>query len=202
MKKKLNQNLIEKAIKGDQSAFSEIYFSLRGIIFGFASRMLGNSTLAEDITQETFIFFIENSHKYSADRGDLLSYLCGIARNKILHHFRRQRLQIETPSDENEFIIETEDLFARNPLNVLLDEELNEKVDTAIAKLPFLQREVIILREIEELSYEEISQIIETPLSAVKARLFRARRNLAKELEIYFTEKQESPKKEKQYEMC
>lgn len=202
MKHKLNKNLIEKAIKGDSTAFSEIYFSLRGAIYGFALRMLRNSSLAEDITQETFVFFIENVHKYSFERGDLLSYLCGIARNKILHHFRREKTQIELSSEETQTFDEVEDVISFDPLSILLNEELNKKIDEGIDKLPFLQREAIILQEIEELSYEEISQITETPLSSVKARLFRARRNLAKELEIYFLPKEEVKRGKKHYEMC
>lgn len=61
MKKEIGQNLIEKACKGDREAFGEIYFSLKVSIYGFAFRMTNQTQIAEEITQEVFIFFIENS---------------------------------------------------------------------------------------------------------------------------------------------
>ena len=197
MRNKIDKNLIEKAIKGDAKAFSEIYCALRGAIYGFSARMLADFTTAEDVTQEVFVFFIQNPQKYDIERGELLSFLCGVARNRILHRLRKEQSQIEILQEDLGGFDEPIDLTICNPLKNLLDAEFFEKVEAGIAKLPLLQREVLILREIEELSYEEISQITETQVSAVKSRLYRARRNLAKELTPYW-----SPNEEKNYEMC
>lgn len=196
MQNKPDKNLIKKACKGDAKAFSEIYFSLRGAIYSFSYRMLGDFGNAEDLTQEVFLFFIENPDKFDAERGELLSFLCGVARNRILHRLRKGRLQAEILQEDLGDFDEPMDFNSSNPLKNLLSEELSEKVEKGIAQLPFLQREVLILREMEELSYEEISEITETEISAVKSRLFRARRNLAKELAAYWL-----PKEEKNYEM-
>ena len=197
MRNKIDKNLIEKAIKGDAKAFSEIYSALRGAIYGFSARMLLDFTTAEDITQEVFVFFIQNPQKYDIERGELLSFLCGVARNQILHRLRNEQSQVETFQEDLEGFDEPIDLTSCNPLKNLLDAEFFEKVEAGIANLPLLQREVLILREIEELSYEEIAQITETQVSAVKSRLYRARRNLAKEIAPYL-----SPNEEKNYEMC
>lgn len=197
MRNNPDKNLIEKANKGDSKAFSEIYFALRGIIYGFSSRMLGDFVTAEDVTQEVFLFFIENPHKFDAERGELLSFLCGVARNRILHRLRRDNFRAEILQEDLGEFDEPIDLNSCNPLKNLLDEELSEKVEAGIARLPFLQREVLVLREMEELSYEEIARITETEISAVKSRLFRARRNLAKELAPYWLTNEE-----KSYEMC
>ena len=139
----------------------------------------------------------QNPQKYDIERGELLSFLCGVARNRILHRLRKEQLQIETLQEDLDNFDEPIDLTNCNPLKNLLDAEFFEKVEEGIAKLPLLQREVLILREIEELSYEEIAQITETQVSAVKSRLYRARKNLAKELAPYL-----SPNEEKNYEMC
>ena len=197
MRNKIDKNLIEKAIKGETKAFSEIYSALRGAIYGFSARMLADFTVAEDVTLEVFVFFIQNPHKYDVERGELLSFLCGVARNRILHRLRKDQLQIEILHEDLEGFDEPIDLINCNPLKSLLAAEFFKKVEDGIAKLPLLQREVLILREIEELSYEEIAQITETQVSAVKSRLHRARRNLARELAPYL-----SPNEEKNYEVC
>ena len=96
----IETELIEKAAEGDAAAFGKIYFLLRDPIYGFAFRMLGENSTAEDITQETFVFFIENSKKYQAERGSLLSFLCGVARNRILHHLRKNGDRFDQSQDE------------------------------------------------------------------------------------------------------
>lgn len=196
MSSKIDKNLIDKAVKGDAAAFSQIYFGLRGAIYSFSYRMLGNFATAEDVMQEVFLFFIENPQKYNAELGELFPFLCGVARNRIFNRLKKQQAQNEIFREDLETFDEPEDQIIHNPLKLLLDEELIEKVEEGIAGLSVLQREVLILREIEGLSYEEIAQITETQLSSVKVRLHRARRNLAKELEPYL-----SPCEEKNYEV-
>jgi RNA polymerase sigma-70 factor (ECF subfamily) len=192
----LNRNietkLIEEAIEGNESAFSEIYLALRGLVYGFAFRMLGDSSLAEDITQEAFIFFIENPNKYQQEKGSLLSFLCGYSRNQILHHLRRQGIRLEINQDDTEDYSEPKDERGRNPLKILLEDELSEKIEEGIAKLPSLQREVIVLRGMQELSYEEIARIVEVDTTVVRMRLYRARRNLLNELAPYLVTKKEN----------
>ena len=188
----IEEKLIEKAFNGDAAAFGKIYFLLRDPIYGFAFRMLGESSAAEDITQETFIFLIENSKKYQKERGSLLSFLCGVARNHIMHHLRKSGNSVEVSQEETDDYIESRDETGRDPLKILLEHELEIKVAEGIAKLPPLQREVIILREIQELSYEDIAKITGDDLNAVKVRLYRARRNLARRIAPYLKTREEN----------
>ena len=196
MPHKIEQKIINQALNGDAAAFSEIYFALRGSIYGFAYRMLRDVALAEDLTQEAFMFLLENPKKFDAERGDLLPFLCGIVRNKIIQHFRRHSTKFEL-SDSEMFADDETENVEKNPLENLLNVELSGKIEEKIAELPPLMREVLILREFEELSYSEIARITETDLGQVKIRLFRARKNLAKELKPYL-----QTKKEKYYEVC
>ena len=186
MRQKIEHNLIEKAVSGDAAAFNDIYFALRSSIYGFAYRMLRNVGAAEDITQETFIFLLANWHRFDSSRGDLLPFLCGVARNKILRYLQKSSTRNEFGKED---LAEFADLEtpAASPLDSLLKAELSEKVEEQIARLPALQREVLILREIEELSYLEIARVTETELGQVKIRLHRARKTLAKELTPYLT---------------
>jgi RNA polymerase sigma-70 factor, ECF subfamily len=192
----LNRNietkLIKGAIGGNESAFNEIYLALRDSIYGFAFRMLRENSLAEDITQETFIFFIEHPEKYQPERGSILSFLCGYARNRIMHHLRKQASRLEVSSDETDDYIEPRDEHGHNPLKILLNSELAAKIEESISKLPALQREVIILRGMQELSYEEIAGIVEVDISVVKMRLYRARQNLINQLAPYLIAKKEN----------
>ncbi len=190
--RQIETKLIEKASEGDAVAFGKIYFLLRDPIYGFAFRMLGENSAAEDITQETFIFFIENSQKYHSARGSLLSFLCGVARNRIMHHLRKSGNRLEISQEETDDYIEPGDELGYDPLEILLEHELEQKVNDAIAELPPLQRELIILREMQELSYEEIAKITGDDVNVVKVRLYRARRNLARRIAPYLKIKKEN----------
>lgn len=185
MNRNIETELIKRAMAGDASAFNEVYLLSRDSVYSFAYRMLSESSFAEDITQETFIFLIEHPEKYLQERGSLPAFLYGVARNRIMHHLRKQGKLLETSveliDDYSEPKVET----ARDPLKVLLEEEFMAKVEESLAVLPPLQREAIILRELQELSYEEIARISEENINTVKVRVYRARRTLADLLAPY-----------------
>lgn len=200
MNRQIEKELIEKAVEGDRAAFGKIYFLLRDPIYGFAFRMLGEMAAAEDITQETFVFFIENSKKYRAERGSLLAFLCGVARNRIMHRLRKNKDEFNARREETDDFFELPDETGSSPLDVLLEHELETIVNEGVSQLPPLQREAIILREMQEFSYEEIAKITGDDVNAVKARLYRVRRNLARRIAPYLkTEKK--VEKENCYEM-
>jgi len=185
--------LIKKAIRGDANAFAEVYQRLRDSIYSFAFRMLADEAAAEDITQETFMFLIENPTKFDPERGALHPFLCGVARNLVLHHLRKRESRHEDIGEFDEFIeIES----GLNPLEILLESELSDFVNECVVSLPEAQREVIILREMQGFTYEEIAKITNADLNLVKVRLHRARKNLAEKLAPYLK------KKEKFNEMC
>jgi len=188
-------NLIEKIAQGDELAFNEIYYRHRNRVYGFTYRMTINRAVAEEITHETFMVLIQHPERFHAERSSLLTFLCAVARNCVMNHLRRRHNQ-DVGLEELENFDYLEDDTKGNPLADLLKMELAERIDAGIAALPPLQREVIILREFEGLSYEEIAKVTDAELSAVKTRLHRARQTLAKHLAAYVT----SPK-DKCYEL-
>lgn len=143
------------------------------------------------------MFLLENPKKYQPERGSLRSFLCGVARNKIIHHLRKKGTKLEIAQEETGDYDETADTIGCSPLENLLDAELAAKVEEGLSKLPPLQREAIILREMQELSCEEIAKITGAEIGAVKVRLHRARKSLAREIAPYLSVK----KKEMYYEM-
>lgn len=189
MKREIKQHLIEKAVAGDSEAFAEIYFLLRDLIYGFAYRMTNQRLIAEDITQEVFMFFVEFPEKFDAERASLFTFLCGVARNKILNYLKKSGTRLETNDLEAEMF--EIPINGNSPLKNLLDEEFSAELAKTVGNLSAFQREVLILREMEELSYAEIAEITKTSQSVVKSRLFQARKNLAVELAPYFKNEKE-----------
>ncbi|MDQ6786335.1 MAG: sigma-70 family RNA polymerase sigma factor [Acidobacteriota bacterium] len=196
MNPNIESNLIEKIAQGDEIAFEEVYRRYRTRVYGFIHRMTTNQTAAEDIAHETFLVLIEHPERFNAERASILTFLCAVARNLVMNHLRRKH-NSDVGFNEFENFDALEDTAESNPLTNLLNQELAARVDACIAALPPLQREVIILRQFQELSYEEIATVTEADLSAVKARLHRARQTLAKGLAAYVA----SPNNNKHYEL-
>lgn len=161
---------------------------MRDSIYGFAYRMTGETGVAEDITQEVFVFLVENPRKYDPERGSLFSFLCGVARNRVLNHLKKSGTRLESNFSEPGGLENRPKGGERSPLRLLLDKEIAAKVEDGIQNLSPFQREVLLLREMEELSYEEIAEITRTDVGVVKGRLYRARRALAEELAPYLKE--------------
>ncbi|MEK6280063.1 MAG: RNA polymerase sigma factor [Acidobacteriota bacterium] len=176
--------LIKKSSHGDEAAFSQLYDLYRDRVFGFALRMLGDHETAEDVTHEAFIALIEHPERYAPERGSLLTFLCGVARNHILLHWRRRGYRLEEQMADD-WQIAAPCAAAQNPLNNVLGREREATVAAAVAGLPVLQREALVLREYQELSYAEIASVTSTTVDVIKMRLSRARQSLTSRLSAY-----------------
>jgi RNA polymerase sigma-70 factor (ECF subfamily) len=165
-------DLVGQARRGDEQAFLTLYGRHRTALFRFVYRLAGSVALAEDVTQECFLALVKGAD-FDGDRGSLQGYLFGMARNLV---FRRLRIA-ERESEEPAEIPAPLDI-----LGELLSSERAALVAEAVASLPALQREAVILFEYEELSLEQIATIAGVDVGAVKARLHRARESLRKRL--------------------
>ena len=181
---------LEAAAGGDEEAFARLYRLYCNQVHGFAYRMLGTQAAAEDVTHEAFMVLIEHPERYDAERGSVLTFLCAVARNQIFKHFRRRGCELEDFSSEEDICL-VRDEDRPDPLTVLLDRELAEKVNESIALLPTLQREAVVLREFQEMTYDEISAVTGAEVNVVKARLYRARRSLIGHLSSYMSLREE-----------
>jgi RNA polymerase sigma-70 factor (ECF subfamily) len=161
-------DLVREARQGSEQAFLAIYHRHRSPVFQFAWRLTGSRAAAEDVTQECFLALVRGA-AFDADRAGLRTYLFGIARNLVLRRLRTSGREAEEAAD------------AVAPIDVLanlLETERSELVANAMAQLPMLQREAIVLFTFEELSLEEIARITGVDPGAVKSRLHRARESL------------------------
>ena len=173
--------LLERAGGGDQAAFLLLYERHPNAIFRFAYRLLDSVELAEDITHDCFLSLIRKPGNFDPKRSALRTYLYAAARNLAMKQFRSQGR--ETAIDdlsEHPAVPRREE-----PLRRLLDNELVAKVREAVADLPPLQREALVLFEYEGLPLSEIAAVVGTDVGAVKSRLHRARGRLRNSLAPY-----------------
>lgn len=177
-----DEQLLKRASRGDEAAFLLLYERHRDAVFRFAYRMLGLSAQAEDVTHDCFLSLMRRPEGFDESRATLRTYLLAAARNLSLKYLRRQGSEVAL----EEFSEEPEPSRTEEPLRKLLDEELAFEVSRAVASLPPLQREALLLFEYEELSLKEIASIVQADVGTVKARLHRARARLKRELEPYW----------------
>ena len=181
--------LMVRVGKGDHAAFRQLVERHQDAVIGTVAKMLGNASESEDIAQQVFLRIWRNAKRYRPD-AKFTTYLFTITRNLVFNETRRKSRKKEVSSDERE---ENSNLTVeaspdRQPDAKILQAELQQKVDEAIAALPEAQRMAVVLRRYEQLSYEEIATVLDLSVSAVKSLLFRARTNLREALSDYLAE--------------
>ena len=136
--------------------------------------LTGNTALAEDLFQETWIRVLERGHQYNA-KSKFESWLFAIARNLVIDVSRRKKIASleELGDSESNQPFELPDEHSISPLQLLVSRESKQAVQLSLLKIPAYYREVLLLRFQEELSLEEISAVLATPISTVKSRLYR-----------------------------
>ena len=177
-----DERLLERAASGDEAAFDILYLRYRDLIFRFAYRMVGSSAAAEDVTHDCFLSFIKQPGNFDPHRGSFRTYLYAAARNLSLKYFNSTSREAAL----DDLGVEPAALDRHQPMHKVLDDELSSEVQRAVASLPPLQREALVLFEYEELTLAEVAAIVGADVGTVKAWLFRARERLRQELAHYF----------------
>lgn len=173
--------MVRRCRAGDGAAWEEIVQSYSRRIYNLAYRFTSRGDAAEDLTQEVFIRVYRSLDQYDARQGDLQNWLMRLARNLIIDDYRRrQRAPQNAQADDLED--HTYHLTAKSG-SVQTDmerRELGTQVQAGIDKLSPDLRTCVILRDIEELSYQEIVDLLKIPEGTVKSRINRGRIELAK----------------------
>jgi RNA polymerase sigma-70 factor, ECF subfamily len=175
----------ETSIRMTDPEFCAVYGQNKNMLYRFAWRMTGSPMSAEDIVQDCFLVLLRNPDAYDPQRGTLRSYLIGVTRNLALKRLRLER-SFEGLDSEN---------VAHLPIDLSSASSQTQRANliaAAIAALPPLQRETLILAEYEELTLDEISVGVGAELAAVKSRLHRARENLRRMLAPLLEKKPET----------
>lgn len=181
-----DEGLVERIAQKDTAAFEELVLRYQNRVFGFCLRLLDDAAEAEDVAQDVFLTL----YRYAAHfRGEsrFSTWLFRIAKNQSLNRLKylerrgrqAQRALGDTQEDRIASMTEREE---RQPDALVEGGQRAAIVQRAIASLPREQRVVLILRDLEDLSYEEISKIARLPVGTVKSRIHRGRTALAKRL--------------------
>ena len=177
-----DERLLADAASGDTTAFQILYQRYRDPIFRFAYRMLGSVEAAEDVAHDCFLSLIRQPERFDSSKASFRTYLYAAARNQAAKQYSSFGRETTLNDLSQEPVAAERD----EPMAQVLDDELASEVAGAIASLPPLQREALVLFEYEELSLAEIGAIVGVDANTVKARLFRAREKLRSKLERYF----------------
>ncbi len=169
---------IQLAREGDQIAFGHLVTSYETPVYNLAYRMLGNAAEAEEAAQETFLRVYTHLRSYDPQR-PFRSWLLSIASHYCIDRLRRRRIAWLPFEDEIAAPVQLTSA-SPNPETVVAQREREEQIQQLLAALSPADRAAITLRYWYDYSYEEIAETLDMTVSAVKSRLFRARRGLAK----------------------
>lgn len=181
--------LMLRVKQGDTAAFTELVEKYKQPVMNLAHRTLRDQTEAEDLAQNVFVQVYKSAHRYKST-AKFSTWLFTIARNLCLNEIRRRSRHPAdsldaTHPDEDQPVIQIEDKKTFAPAEKILQSELAWKIDEALAGLPENQRTAILLCRQEELSYEEIAEILGASLSATKSLIHRGRETLKEKLKPY-----------------
>src|SRR5689334_18986881 len=167
-----DNDLLRLMLGGDEDALGQLYRRRQGSVFRFALQMSGSRSIAEDVTQEVFLFLMRDGHVFDPARGALTAFLLGVARNHVLRRLRVDQLLAPLGDDPDDEVHATSDIC---PLEDLTRAETIESVRRAVLSLPPKYREVVVLCELQDVSYVETAEILGCAIGTVRSRLHRAR---------------------------
>ncbi|WP_160725702.1 RNA polymerase sigma factor SigW [Bacillus sp. USDA818B3_A] len=182
---KIVKKRIKQVIKGDQDAFGEIVETYKNSVYQLCYRMLGNRHEAEDIAQEAFLRAYVNIKSFNQDL-KFSTWLFRIATNLCIDRLRKKKpdyyLDAEVSGTEGLTMYSQISSDTPLPENEVESLELQETVQKEILKLPEKYRSAIVLKYMEDMSLNEISEILDLPLGTVKTRIHRGREALRQQL--------------------
>lgn len=177
--------LLARARAGDEQAFAELFALHQRPIYRYAVHMCG-ADAADDIVQDTFMALLTRNQAFDGARGRLAAYLFGIARHVML---KRLGSRYSATTDELD-AISTHAAPDLSALDLLSRQETVAAVRAAVAALPPVYREAIVLCDLQEMDYQAAAMVLECPLGTVRSRLHRARALLAARLSMLRPERQ------------
>lgn len=172
--------IIEKVVSGDSDAFEALVTKYEKQIYAMGMRYTGNQQDAMDITQEVFLRvfrFIKNFNAQSSFSTWIYRITVNVCKDILAKKRRIQELPLDGESEDGEYTIDIED-FSYSPEAVMQSHQLRDSIASAIAKLPEKYRNIIIMRELNDMSYEDIGRVLDIEQGTVKSRISRGREKL------------------------
>ena len=178
--------LMRLVSRGDTSAFEKLIERHQALVAGTVARMLSSNSDVEDLAQQVFIRVWKSARRY-VPRAKFTTWLLKITRNLVFNELRRTKRHAHVPLQSEPG---AEDPPLKDETNLapdasLLESELQRTIEEAILQLPETQRLALVLRRYEQMSYEQIAEVLDLSVPAVKSVLFRARTELRSRLTKY-----------------
>ncbi len=181
-----DSTLVERCLSGDDAAWEQLVRQHTRRVYGLCYRFTGRDSEAQDLTQDVFMRVFRALGGFRSTEGSFTTWLTRLTRNLLIDHYRRTRNERVTDSIEEQLPRVEEGSSAgtssamSRPDTALAGREASELLQGALAKLSPDLRETIILRDLQEMEYREIAQVLAIPEGTVKSRLNRGRAELAR----------------------
>ena len=175
--------LVERCLSGQEAAWEDLVRVHTRRVYSICYRFTSSDSEAQDLTQEVFLRVFKNLKSFRAGEGLFIVWLTRLTRNLLIDHYRRTRMDRASESiDDHAATLEESTASIARTDGMVAGREASELLQVALQKLSPELRETVILRDLEELEYREIAQILSVPEGTVKSRLNRGRAELAKAL--------------------
>jgi RNA polymerase sigma-70 factor (ECF subfamily) len=180
----LDHSLVERCLSGDEAAWEELVRTHTRRVYGLCYRFTGKDGEAQDLTQEVFLRIYRTLKTFRATEGAFTTWLARLTRNLLIDNYRRTRQERLTDSIEEQLpVMEQSSVSAGSrPESLVAGREASEILQAGLQKLSPELREAVILRDLQDMEYREIADILHIPEGTVKSRLNRGRAELARVL--------------------
>ena len=168
-----DEALMSRIAAGDQDAFTELFRRRRNEVYRVALFMTGGASVAEDIAQDVFLAVMRDAGRYEAGRSTVTAWLCGIARNHARRRLEQDSRIVRFADGDEPW--HRERAADRDPVAEIAAAQHVEALRRAILKLPVRYREVVVLCDLQELSYADAATALDCAVGTVRSRLHRAR---------------------------
>lgn len=175
-------SLVARCLRGDETAWEDLVRTNTRKVYALCYRFTGSSSEAQDLTQEVFLRVFKTVKSFRSDEGSFTTWLSRVTRNLLIDHYRRTRQDRVTDSIEEQLPMMEEEGAAApaRPDHALAGREASEILQATLQKLSPDLREAVILRDLQEMEYREIAQVLGIPEGTVKSRINRGRAELAR----------------------
>ena len=173
-------NLVSRCLGGDETAWEQFVRLHTRQVYALCYRFTGSGVEAQDLTQEVFLRVFRTLKSFRSSEGSLGTWLARVTRNLLIDHYRRSRQERVTDSIEERLPLIEEASGPSRPDHALAGREASEVLQRALQRLSPDLREAVILRDLEEMEYREIAQVLEIPEGTVKSRINRGRAELGR----------------------
>ena len=176
-----DNQLVERCLGGEEAAWEDLVKVHTRRVYAICYRFTGSDHEAQDLTQDVFLRVFRSLKSFRAGEGSFSVWLSRLARNLLIDHYRRTKLDRASSSIEEQLpMLEEKTASMGRTEGLVAGREASEFLQAALQKLSPDLRETVILRDLEELEYKEIAQVLNVPEGTVKSRLNRGRAELGR----------------------